>query len=122
MKKYFFITLFILIHSVASYAVTVSQIEGNSRYRTIVSSLRCLICQNQAIADSTSDFAQDIRKKVIKLLQLGYTNKKIINYFIQRYGEYIYYRPIFDIRTFLLWCGPFLVVLLGVYMLIRRVV
>lgn len=96
------------------------RIDANVRYKEITTSLRCLICQNQSVADSNADFAKDIRKKVIKLIKHGYSDKKIVNFFIQRYGEYIYYQPVFDYRTVLLWLGPFLIVLLGVGCLFRR--
>lgn len=97
------------------------QIDGNVRYRTIISSLRCLICQNQSIADSNTEFAHDIREKVIKLINLGFSNKKIFNFFIKRYGEYIYYRPVLDYRTFFLWAGPFIMLLIGLFILFKRV-
>ena len=97
------------------------QVDGNVRYRTLISSLRCLICQNQSIADSNAEFAQDIRVKVIKLINLGYSNQKIIHFFINRYGEYIYYRPVLDYRTFFLWAGPFIMLLVGLLFLFKRV-
>lgn len=104
-----------------SYAKSEHFIDPNARYQQIVSSLRCLVCQNQSIADSHADIAKDIRVKVVELIKLGYSNSKIIHFFIKRYGEYIYYRPTIDYRTYVLWYGPFVIFLIGLFFLLRRV-
>ena len=83
------------------------------QYERITVRLRCLVCQNQTIADSSSELADDLRKKVRDLVVSGKTDKQIYEYFTERYGDFVLYEPVLDERTWLLWFGPLLFLFLG---------
>ena len=76
--------------------------------------LRCLVCQNQTIADSSAPLAVDLRQQVREKLQQGMSDKDIIDYMVQRYGDFVLYRPPFKLTTWLLWFGPFLLAIGGI--------
>ena len=77
------------------------------RYRGLVEEIRCLVCQNQSIADSNAELARDLRDRVDEMLREGRSDDEILAYMVDRYGNFVRYRPPFDAATFLLWCGPF---------------
>ncbi len=88
----------------------------------IAAELRCLVCQNQTIADSHADLAQDLRQQVREMLQKGQSDAQIIDYMTQRYGDFVLYRPPVKSTTALLWYGPALLMLggLGVLAVVLR--
>ena len=77
------------------------------RYDTLIHELRCLVCQNQTIADSTAPLAIDLREQVHKQIASGRSDKEIRGYLTDRYGDFVLYKPPFAARTALLWLGPF---------------
>ena len=83
------------------------------RYQTLTEELRCLVCQNQNIADSHAELAQDLRRKVYEMLNRGETNPQIIDYMTERYGDFVLYRPPFNVKTLILWLAPILTLLMG---------
>jgi len=84
-----------------------------ARMTRITAELRCLVCQNQTIADSNADLAQDLRRQVREMLARGDDDAKIIQYMTDRYGDFVLYRPPMKATTMLLWFGPALMVVLG---------
>jgi cytochrome c-type biogenesis protein CcmH len=84
-----------------------------ARMLRIAAELRCLVCQNQTIADSHADLAQDLRRQVREMLVRGDTDQQIIDYMTARYGDFVLYRPPFKATTALLWVGPALLLLGG---------
>lgn len=76
--------------------------------------LRCLVCQNQTLADSSAPLAEDLRKEIRELAASGKNDQQIIDYLVQRYGDFVLYRPPLKSTTFLLWLGPFVLLLLGI--------
>jgi cytochrome c-type biogenesis protein CcmH len=84
-----------------------------ARMTRITAELRCLVCQNQTIADSNADLAQDLRRQVREMLRKGDDDAKIIDYMTDRYGDFVLYRPPVKATTLLLWFGPALMLLLG---------
>ena len=84
----------------------------------ITSELRCLVCQNQTIADSQSGLATDLRQQVRELLQRGNSERQIIDYMTARYGDFVLYRPPLKSSTMLLWFGPAVLLIAGVLTLI----
>lgn len=84
------------------------------RVMEISEELRCLVCQNQTIADSNAELAIDLRNQVREKLEQGKSEKDIVNYMVQRYGDFILYRPPLKITTWLLWFGPFLLLIGGI--------
>lgn len=85
-----------------------------ARVMAISSELRCLVCQNQTIADSHADLAVDLRRQVREMLQTGQTEQQITDYMTARYGDFVLYRPPFKTATLVLWIGPALMVLVGI--------
>jgi len=83
--------------------------------------LRCLQCQNQTLADSPSDIAADLRREIREQIKAGKTDKEIVAFLTQRYGDFILYRPRVMPTTYLLWFGPFLLLIVGLIMLFRYV-
>ncbi|MGL6110905.1 MAG: cytochrome c-type biogenesis protein [Rubrivivax sp.] len=89
----------------------------------IAEELRCLVCQNETIAASHADLAVDLRKQIRQKLQQGQNQQQILDFMVQRYGDFVLYRPPVKASTWLLWGGPFLllgVALLALVMNIRR--
>ena len=84
------------------------------RVMAISEELRCLVCQNQTIADSHAELAIDLKNQVREKLAQGMSNKDVIDYMVQRYGDFVLYRPPVKATTWLLWFGPFLLLLGGI--------
>jgi len=83
------------------------------RYRKLSEELRCLVCQNQNLADSNADLAKDLRHQVYNMIEAGKSDAEIIDYMVSRYGEFVLYRPPLQTNTVLLWAGPFVLLLGG---------
>ena len=86
----------------------------------IAGELRCLVCQNQTVAESDSDLAKDLRDQVREKLKAGQSDREIIDYMIARYGDFVLWRPPFKSTTLLLWLGPGLLLVIGLVVLFRR--
>jgi cytochrome c-type biogenesis protein CcmH len=83
--------------------------------------LRCLVCQNQTIADSNAELAQDLRRQVREQIAQGRTDDEIVAFMVQRYGDFVLYKPPVKPATLLLWFGPGLLLALGIIVLVRNV-
>ncbi|GLQ86946.1 cytochrome c-type biogenesis protein [Dyella flagellata] len=83
------------------------------RFQHLTSELRCLVCQDENLADSNADFARDLRHKVFELMQQGKSDAEIKQYLVDRYSEFVLYDPPVNHRTWLLWFGPLLILLAG---------
>lgn len=124
MKPLLFI--FLLIMSGSSYAVDTRQLsdpEQQEAYETLTKELRCLVCQNQTIADSNAELAADLRRQVYEMLQQGKSRQEIIQFMTDRYGDFVLYKPPFKGKTSLLWIAPVVFLLIGliiVFFFIRR--
>jgi cytochrome c-type biogenesis protein CcmH len=81
--------------------------------------LRCLVCQNETLADSRAELANDLRGQIREQMQAGKSDKEIIGYLTERYGKFILYNPPIDPTTYLLWFGPFVLLLAGLLILFR---
>jgi cytochrome c-type biogenesis protein CcmH len=88
---------------------------------TLSNELRCLVCQNQTIADSNAELAVDLRNQVRKQLSEGKTDREILDYMVQRYGEFVLYRPPLSYKTILLWAGPFALLLIAMFILVQQI-
>ena len=91
------------------------------RVASLASELRCLVCQNQTIADSNAPLAQDLRNQIREQLARGASEREVLGFMVARYGDFVLYRPPFKASTVLLWCGPFLLFLFGLFFLIRKI-
>ena len=82
--------------------------------------LRCLVCQNQSIADSNAELAVDLRRQIREQIAQGRSDGEIVDFMVQRYGDFVLYRPPVKATTFLLWFGPALLLLIGAAVLTRN--
>ena len=96
--------------------------EQEERYKKLIAELRCLVCQNQNLADSDAELAVDMRRKAYELVKQDKTKTEIANFMVDRYGEFVLYRPPLNRNTLLLWIGPFIILLIGVTLLIRTII
>ncbi len=97
--------------------------EKEARYKVLIDELRCLVCQNQNLAASNAELAQDMRRLTYDMVQRGATNEEVVTYMVDRYGDFVMYRPPFKSSTYLLWIGPFIILgiaILVLAMIIRR--
>ena len=90
------------------------------RVQRLANELRCLVCQNQTIADSNAELAVDLRNQVREQLRQGKSEEEILAYMVQRYGDFVRYRPPVKMQTLVLWIGPFLLLAGGVFALMRH--
>ena len=91
------------------------------RVMTLASELRCLVCQNQTLADSNAPLAEDLRNQVREKMRQGASDSEIVDYMVARYGDFVLYRPPLKLTTALLWFGPLLLLAGGFVVLLRRV-
>jgi cytochrome c-type biogenesis protein CcmH len=94
-----------------------------ARYESITKDLRCLVCQNESIADSNVELAADLRRQVREMLIAGQSDAAIFDFMTDRYGEFVRFNPPLEGKTLLIWGAPFLVLLVGVviiYRIVRR--
>jgi cytochrome c-type biogenesis protein CcmH len=92
----------------------------DKRAAALEEELRCLVCQNQTIADSHAGLASDLRREVREQLAQGKSEQEVLDFMVQRYGDFVLYRPPVKSSTWLLWFGPFLLVAAGALLLISR--
>ncbi len=90
--------------------------EIQERFKTLASELRCLVCQNQSLADSQAGLAEDLKQKVYEQIASGRSDQEIKTYMVDRYGEFILYKPAFSLDNAVLWVGPFIILALAVAM------
>jgi cytochrome c-type biogenesis protein CcmH len=93
------------------------------RFHALVSELRCVMCQNQSLADSNAQIAHDLRREVLALMREGRSDGEIKQFLVARYGEFVLYRPRVEATTWLLWFGPLLLLVVGgivVAVVVRR--
>jgi len=88
--------------------------EQEARYDRLVNELRCLVCQNQTIADSNADLAKDLRRQTLEMLRQGKSDDEIVKFMTDRYGDFVLYRPPVKPTTWLLWGAPMILLLIGV--------
>lgn len=96
---------------------------AHQRVVEVSEQLRCLVCQNQSIAESNAELAVDLRNQVIEQVKAGKTNKEIIDFMVERYGDFVLYKPPFKMTTAILWLGPLALFVIGVgafYVNLRR--
>ena len=91
------------------------------RLKTLAEELRCLVCQNQTIADSNAPLAVDLRNQIRTQIGQGASDDQIRDYMVQRYGDFVLYKPPFKATTVLLWVGPFVLVIGGMGLLVAMV-
>jgi len=103
---------------IEAYEFESAQMEAD--YKKLIDELRCLVCQNQNLSASDADLARDLRRETYEMLQQGKSPQQVVDFMVTRYGDFVLYRPQFKSTTYLLWLGPFLLLLLVLYLLVRR--
>lgn len=88
------------------------------RYKALLAELRCVVCQNQSLADSNAMLAQDLRNEVRELLEQGNSDEQVKTFLVKRYGEFVLYKPPLEIKTYLLWGGPALFLLIAFFVML----
>jgi len=94
----------------------------DKRVAGLAHELRCLVCQNQTLADSNAPLAVDLRNQIREQLKGGASEREVIDFMVARYGDFVLYRPPFKASTLALWLGPFVLLALGALLLVRRLV
>ncbi len=102
-------------------SLTFKSPEAEADYHLLTQELRCLVCQNQTLADSHAELALDLKQQTYDMIDAGKTPTEIKAYMVQRYGDFVLYKPPFQLNTLLLWLGPFAILLLGLTTLLRFV-
>lgn len=87
--------------------------QAEARLKALALELRCLVCQNQTLADSSAPLAEDLRREVREMIAKNMTDREIIDFLVARYGDFVLYRPPLKATTTLLWLGPFLLLVVG---------
>ncbi len=87
--------------------------QAEARLKALAVELRCLVCQNQTLADSNAPLAEDLRREVREMIAKNMSDQEIIDFLVERYGDFVLYRPPLRVTTTLLWIGPFLLLALG---------
>jgi len=118
--------LLLLICLLALFALAQGQSTGDdpvieARLKKLSQELRCLQCQNQTLADSPSGLAEDLRREIREQMKAGKSDQEIVAFLTQRYGQFILYRPRITPVTYLLWFGPFVLMLGGLLVLFRYI-
>jgi cytochrome c-type biogenesis protein CcmH len=116
MMKIFLLLIFYFFISITSAAEyrEFNDPALEKRYRTLVEELRCLVCQNQSIAESNAPLALDLRQKTYEMLMAGHSDAQVREFMVARYGDFVLYRPPLTLSTLLLWGAPAFLALLGI--------
>jgi cytochrome c-type biogenesis protein CcmH len=95
--------------------------ELDKRVAALAVELRCLVCQNQTLADSNAPLAVDLRNQIREQFKQGASEQDVIDFMVARYGDFVLYKPPFKASTLALWLGPFVLLALGVWALLRQI-
>lgn len=115
--KFFFYILIFLNFLFCSFAIA-----DDKRSIEIYKNIRCLVCQGQTLHDSNSNFSKDLKKIIQKKIKEGHSDKKIYNYLVERYGDWILFSPPLKSTTLLLWAIPLVMLFIGIIILFRRTI
>ncbi len=115
MKKIIFLLLIIPIqlYAVDKNPTEFADVEQEKRFLNLIDELRCVVCQNQSVADSNAELAQDVRDLVRNKILEGQTDQQITDFLVERYGDFVLYNPPLKPKTYVLWLGPLVLVLLA---------
>ncbi len=93
--------------------------KKEQEFRELTGKLRCLVCQNESLAASDADLAEDLRREVYDMMKAGRSKEEIIKFLVQRYGDFVLYDPPLKPSTYLIWFGPGVLLLIGAFVVIR---
>src|SRR5690349_1317539 len=120
----FLLSLFLALSVAPAFAIDITQFDDpakEAQYLRLTHELRCMQCLNTSIADSQVDLAADLRREVHDLVQQGKSDDEIRKYMVDRYGEFILFRPLTNARNMWLWAGPFVFLAIGAVVAVRIV-
>lgn len=120
MPRTLWLALALLLAAACVRAAAPAGAELEQRSAALAHQLRCVVCQNQSIADSQADLAVDLRREVRDQLARGRSEQQVIDYMVERYGEFVLYKPPVSSTTWLLWAGPALLLAGGLLALVLR--
>jgi len=118
LRLIFLLGLLLSIPLSVSAKIELHQFESKQQealYNKMIEELRCLVCQNQNLADSNAELAVDLREKTYKMVVQNKSESDIVDYMVNRYGDFVLYKPPFKINTLILWIGPFFLLVLAIY-------
>ena len=108
------LALLLALPALAVEPLEFSSPEQQARFERLAAELRCLVCQNQSLADSDAPLAHDLRREVYDMMQTGRSDEEIKRFLIERYGDFVLYRPPVQANTLVLWLAPGVLLLTGV--------
>ena len=114
-----FLAFFICIYVTSSYP-NQNNINSEKRFIELSSELRCLVCQNQSLLESDSELANDLKEIIYEKINEGQSNNQIKKFLVQRYGEFILFKPLFNMANLLLWTTPIISFILIAFIAIRK--
>ncbi|MBL0242775.1 MAG: cytochrome c-type biogenesis protein CcmH [Rhodoferax sp.] len=121
--KYLYALVLVLLASGVAWAKQATLLADDpvveQRLIAISEEMRCLVCQNESLAGSRADLAMDLRRELRELIKQGKTDDQIKEFMVSRYGDFVLYRPPVKPTTWLLWAGPFGLMVIGVFALFR---
>ncbi len=121
--RWWFVTLAVCLAAGAVHADEAAPLAEDpvveKRLLAISEELRCLVCQNESLAGSRADLANDLRREIRTMIKDGRSDAEIMEFMTARYGDFVRYRPPMKPATWLLWGGPFILLLVGVFVLVR---
>lgn len=112
---------FVVPASAAIEAYEFKDAATEAEYKALIQELRCLVCQNQNLAGSDADLAKDLRQQTYEMLQQGKNREQVVEYMVNRYGDFVLYRPPVKSSTLFLWAGPFALLLLVLIIVVIRI-
>ena len=114
-----FLAFFIYIYVTNSFT-NQKNINSEKRFIELSSELRCLVCQNQSLLDSDSELANDLKEIIYEKINEGQSNNQIKKFLVQRYGEFILFKPLFNVANLLLWATPLISFIFIAFIAIRK--
>ena len=109
------------VHTAGLEAFDFSGNVDEQRFKSLIVELRCLVCQNQSLADSDAELAHDLRREVYELMDEGKSDQEIADFLVARYGDFVLYDPPVKPETWILWYGPFALLAVGLLVLAHTV-
>ena len=120
-SSHFFRILYIIILSFMFFTLKIFAVENiEERVKKLTLELRCMTCQNQSIYDSDAEFSNDIKKIVKNKLKAGESERDIKKFLVERYGEYILFRPLMNYNNIFLWSFPFILLIIGLFFVLIK--
>jgi len=120
--RYLYVILLAISLSVSANSIEIYTFDNKQQekvYHSLTQDLRCLVCQNQNIAESNAELAKDMRRKTYEMVKQDKSEKEISAFMVTRYGDFVLYRPPFEPMTWLLWFGPLIIFIVGILFVVR---